>query len=415
MASHMRRGRSGRQIAAAGLAAAVVVSFLSACGSQPAPTLAPVPASPVTPGETEKPKLPERDPRPMVPPPPRIGDAEKGRAPASGTPSGVAAAPSGASAPRAAAGAMSGGSAVLLEESWTFEGTGGVLLKTPHWRVFTTSTRQTLRNRLPGFLETALDHYTSALGELPRPARQPEVFVFSGRGQWEAMTRRLMGEEAGVYLRIQRGGFTSQGQSVLWEIGPRDTYTMVAHEAWHAYTQTTFKEPLPVSWEEALSTYMEGFRFDYAKGVATFKPWANLERFDRLREAHSEGRLLPLSEWQRATPQRLMERSPSAALDFYAQGWAVIHFLNEGSGGAYAAGLRSLVGDAARGGTISKIREQLGGRAAGAYASRRGGADLFKVYTGKGAEELDAEFKAFVERVVRSGARQAVTDGRNPG
>jgi hypothetical protein len=271
-----------------------------------------------------------------------------------------------------------------------------------------------MRQRLPTFIESALDHYTTALGELPRPSRPPEVFVFASRSQWESMTRRLMGDEADTYLRIQRGGFTSRGQSVLWEIGPRDTYTMIAHEAWHAYTQTTFKEPLPVSWEEAFSTYMEGFRFDYAKGVATFKPWANMERFDRLREAHSQGRLLPLSEWQRSTPQRLMERSPALALDFYAQGWAVIHFLNEGQEGSHAAALRSLLSDAASGGTAAKIREQLGGRAAGAYLARRGGADLFKVYAGKTADELDAEFRAFVDRVVRSGARQFITDGKSP-
>ncbi len=379
------------------VATVVAAIALASCSPQPA-------ASP--PAERPKPAIPERDPRPIVTPPPRIGAAT----PAPASPQATPPAPT----PSAAAGAMSGGSAVLAEETWTFEDTGGILLKTPHWRLFTTSTRQTLRQRLPSFLEAAMDHYTSALGELPRPERQPEIFVFGGRSQWEAMTRRVMGEEAEVYLRIQRGGFTTKGQSLLWEIGPRDTYTMVAHEAWHAYSQTTFKEPLPVSWEEALSTYMEGFRYDFAKGVATFKPWANMERFDRLREAHSEGRMLTLSEWQRSTPQRLMQRSPSAALDFYAQGWAVIHFLNEGAGGTHAPALRSLVSDAAHGGTIAKIRTELGGRAASAYASRRGGADLFKVYTGKAAEELDAEFAAFVERIVRSGARQSITDGKSP-
>ena len=394
---HNPRATRGARCAMARLLLAAAT--MASCTPQPAAS---------SPAERPKPTTPDRDPRPIVAPPPRIGTAAPvvPVAPAASTPP--------APAPSAAAGAMSGGSAVLAEETWTFDGNNGVLLKTPHWRIFTSSTRQTLRQRLPGFLEAAMDHYTSALGELPRPARQPEIFVFSSRTQWEAMTRRVMGEEAAVYLRIQRGGFTTKGQSVLWEIGPRDTYTMVAHEAWHAYSQTTFKEPLPVSWEEALSTYMEGFRFDFAKGVATFKPWANMERFDRLREAHSEGRLLTLGDWQRATPQRLMERSPSAALDFYAQGWAVIHFLNESSSGTHAPALRSLVSDAARGGTNAKIRAKLGGRAANAYASRRGGADLFMIYMGKSAEELDAEFSAFVERIVRSGARQSITDGKSP-
>lgn len=407
------KARDGTRIpqrtAAAMMVAMLATALNASCTPSPAPSQPTAPATQEQPGDRGLQQLP----RPVIDPPPRIGKplgsekkADDGTA--------VAAAPTSTAAPAAAAGAMSGGSLVLSDEPWTFDSAAGTMLRTPHWRLFTTSTRQTMRQRLPAFVERALDHYTSALGELPRPSRSPEIFVFSSRAQWESMTRRLMGEEADTYLRIQRGGFTSRGQSVLWEIGPRDTYTMIAHEAWHAYTQTTFKEPLPVSWEEALSTYMEGFRFDFAKGEATFRPWANMERFDRLREAHAQGRLLPLAEWQRATPQRLMERSPALALDFYAQGWAVVHFLNEGQEGTHAAALRELVSDAARGGTAAKIREQLGGRAAGAYTSRRAGVDLFKVYTGAGAEELDAEFTAFVERVVRSGARQFITDGKSP-
>jgi hypothetical protein len=70
-----------------------------------------------------------------------------------------------------------------------------------------------------------------------------------------------MGSDAEVYLKIQRGGFAASGRAILYDIGPRDTFAIAAHEGWHQYTQKSFRAPLTVSFEEGLATYMEGFRW----------------------------------------------------------------------------------------------------------------------------------------------------------
>ncbi|MFA6046701.1 MAG: hypothetical protein WC718_17080, partial [Phycisphaerales bacterium] len=103
-----------------------------------------------------------------------------------------------------------------------------------------------------------------------------------------------------------------------------------------------------------------------------------------------------------------------AALNYYAQVWALIHFLNEGDQGAYRAGLTMLLADASSGQLLTKIRASYGGRAASAYATRRAGVDLLELYTTHSATDLNASYQAFIRTTVRVGAKQAIVQGRSP-
>ena len=304
---------------------------------------------------------------------------------------------------------------VISTEAWTLEGKTGQLITTPHYRIFTTIDKRYVLERLPLFMETALHHYTASLDALPDPRQPLETYLLATRPQWARVTQRVMADEAEVYLRIQRGGFAAGGKAILYDIGPRDTFAIAAHEGWHQYSQSTFSTPLPTSLEEGLATYMEGFRWISGSGpTPVFYPWANLERFEQLRDAAADGKLMALDVILRSTPQQLLQNDQNAALNYYAQVWALIHFLNEGEHGAYQSALRTMLNDAASGRLIEKIRARYGARAASAYALHHAGVDLLELYTAHNATELNASYQAFIASCVRVGAKEAVVQGRSP-
>lgn len=284
---------------------------------------------------------------------------------------------------------MTPGDAVLGVEAWTFEGVKGRAITTRSFRIYTTSPDSATIARLPAFLDAALTHYRSALTPLPMPPAPMETYMMPSRPQWERLTRRLLGDRAGPYLRIVRGGFAAGGRAVYYDIGPRDSLLIAAHEGWHQYAQTTFKGSMPVWLDEGVATYMEGFRWDPDQpDRAVFLPWSNPERFDRLRAAASAGRLLPLAELLATTPQAQIRRGSDEILAYYAQLWALIHFLNEGELGAHRAVLVGMLRDAA------------------------GGADVRSLDTS--IAELDDAYRRFVRDITRPGARNAVIAGRSP-
>lgn len=304
---------------------------------------------------------------------------------------------------------------IVSSEAWTFEDKEGQLFRTPSYRVYTTATKYNLAQRVPVFLERCLVHYTSTLTDLPRPREAMETYLMGNRPQWTRVTQRFMGSDAEVYLRIQRGGFAANGRAILYDIGPRDTFAIAAHEGWHQYTQKAFRTPLTVCFEEGLATYMEGFRWaDNERSRPNFLPWANLERFEQLRSATARGRLVPLPRLQQATPQEIIADDPDAALVYYAQVWALMHFLNEGEGGRHRAALQQLLRDAASGELSRRVRREAPARAASSYATRRTGIDLLAIYFGATAEELDAPYRSFIDQVVRVGAREKVVAGESP-
>ena len=116
------------------------------------------------------------------------------------------------------------------EQPWTFGDYEGVILTTPNYRVYTTLTQHSVLDRLPLFMERGLAHYTSALGMLPDPPKRLETYLFQTRNQWEAKTRQMLPEQAGTFLTLGRGGFTTRATSVLYYIGRTDTLAIEAHE-----------------------------------------------------------------------------------------------------------------------------------------------------------------------------------------
>lgn len=300
---------------------------------------------------------------------------------------------------------------VLTDETWSYAGIPGRMIRTRSYRLFTTARDPDMIASMPLFLERALEHYTTAMGPLPRPRLKLDTFLMGDRDQWERLTRQVMGPEAATYLRIQRGGFASGGRALLWTIGEHDTLAIAAHEGWHQYTQRTFREPLPVWLEEGIAAYMEGFVRDPADpSRPIFLGWANAERFDQLCRVVERGGLIPLERLIAQNPEDLINASTEGTLTYYAQLWALTHFLREGEEGKYRARLQALIADAAAGRmhALVSAREGREGR------STRSAAAVFRAYFGADLAAIGAEYDAFVGSVARPSARDRILRGEPP-
>lgn len=301
------------------------------------------------------------------------------------------------------------------QDVWTFQAYTGSVITTDHYRLFTTETNPILRTRLPAALELAMDRYTTALAPLAHPARPLETYVMDSRPQWERLTVALAPRHAATYLQIRRGGFAADTRSLLFDIGVQDTVALAAHEGWHQFTQATFRDPLPVYLEEGIATWMEGYRWDPAQpDRPLYLPWANAERFDQLRSAQRAGTLFSIADLADTRPQDLLQRVDGSLFTWYAQAWALIHFLEEHDGGKYAGALRALLIDAQTARVRTRLAEALGPReAARAILSRRG-TTIVETFINADLDALDAEYQTFIARITAVGSKERITQGQSP-
>lgn len=311
-----------------------------------------------------------------------------------------------------AIGAVQATPGIISTEAWRFGSSSGEVIRTRHYRIFTTETNPVIKRRMAQFVEYALAHYRSAVTELPPPPRRLDTYLMDNRTQWEQLSLRLMGPQAEEVTKLQRGGYASGGIGVYYDLGLYDTLAIAAHEGWHQYTQRTFRDPLPPWLEEGMATFMEGHRWTQSR--TRFLPWANLDRFESLREGFNDGNLMPLAELLNAKPQDHLTDVDGGLLRFYGQVWALTHFLHEGAGGRYRSSLDELLTDAAAGRMRHRLLDELGDEAGRRALLSRGGPEIFAVYFNDDIEEASAQYDAFIAQVVATGSRDAVAAGRSP-
>lgn len=307
---------------------------------------------------------------------------------------------------------------VADREPWSYQGNPGWRIVTPSVNLHTTTSDRRLRSRMPDFLELANAHRLTAITPL-RPGTDPlDTYVLGTRSEWDTLTRRLLGDRARPYLRIERGGYSFNGRGVFYDIGPRDTFVMAAHEGWHQYIQTSFTDPLPVWLDEGIACYMEGFRWRTDEpDRPDFLPWSNEERFDQLRKAVGNNAIIPLADLFNQRPQDLIDtdRGGTPALNYYAQAWALVHFLIEADDARYRPGLETLLRDAQTGRLIDRVTDAAGQREASILRARRVGSAGFTAYWPDiDLETLDTEYRAFVRRIIATGGRHLAIAGRSP-
>lgn len=286
---------------------------------------------------------------------------------------------------------------------WVFAAYEGKRITTPNYEIYTTLRYESVLEQLPLFYESALHYYTTALGALPAPSQRFESFLFQDRRQWQDKTRQILPDQADLFLRLGRGGFTTRGIAILYYIDygrrPRDTFAIAAHEGWHQYTQKTFRDNLPIWLEEGIATYMEGCRVGM-DGVPTFDPHRNWERSRTLREAIRRDRLIPLDDLIRRSPQSFLENGKDQLLVYYAQVWGLVHFLNEGADGKHRAGLRELLQDASAGRFMTRLAETTAGDGSRSRRSTRSGLASVQTYFTSDMVEFEREYREYITELV---------------
>jgi hypothetical protein len=242
-----------------------------------------------------------------------------------------------------------------------------------------------------------------------------DTFLLDTRAQWQRMTLQILGARGQGISRVGRGGFAHGGKGVFFDIGLFDTLAIAAHEGWHQYTQSTFRERLPAWAEESIAVYMEGHR--WAGATPVFLPWANVERFDHLRNAHARGDLLPLRVMLGSTPEDLLTPVNDNLLTFYAQGWALIHFLSAHDGERSRDALRAMLTDAHNGRLSAAVSARLTDREFLTRATKDRslvGEAVFRAYFGDDLNGIEVRFRVFVGRLVSPSSRDRIVVGEAP-
>lgn len=292
--------------------------------------------------------------------------------------------------------------AVKSVELWDNSGQKGLVIHTRHYRIYTTLSDPLMARQTPAFLESAFAEFQN---QLLQPLRNTEPFVvylFADRAQWEAFTTAFTGEHAPMYLKIQQGAYAHQGICVAYDIGRRQTFSVLGHEAWHQFNQRLFKYRLPSWLDEGCATLFETCR--YERGAFVFEPSRNLLRLGALKYALQTQQMMPLRRLAQMEPgQAMSSADPNAILTFYAQVYALARFLREEGYGRRLMAYRRVLQDAVDG------RWALPQDLLVAAADRRiplttdwnarVGLALFEQYIGTDLENLEREYLAFCAKI----------------
>ncbi len=284
---------------------------------------------------------------------------------------------------------------------WIYHGVSGQTIRTAHYRIHTTAEDERLVGDLPRFYESVnleyrkramlKDNYHNESEASLEQSSVMDVYVLSARKEWEAFTHELLMERADSLIRLNRGGFTTRGTSVYYDIGYRDSLSIAAHEGWHQFVQTHFVDPLPVWLDEGLACEMESFSYGFIDDKHQFQRKNNPPRRKQLIDARDHNRLLSLNDLLGGSPVLYVNDDQSlSSADYYAQVWGLVRFLDEYKHGRYRKGLRRLLQDARSG----EIGERMGGG-----VSHPSGHQVFRFYFDDDMDRMNKSFLRFVNEL----------------
>lgn len=277
-------------------------------------------------------------------------------------------------------------------EPWTFAQVPGFKLTSAHYVVHTTLRDPVLREALPGFVEAAYENYTRLVPPARTPPERMQVFLFAGRHQWEAFTRRFTGPRAATFLQVRNGGYSERGVSVIQYVSHEVTFPLFAHEGFHQYLFKCVPTPVPPWVHEGLAVCCEGQRWD-DHGIREFDPWYNPSRRNELAAALIGDYLHPLRRLLETDAGHIISGSNRSVGAYYGQVWALVLFLREGEGGKYAAGFQRLLA------SLSAADAEQSARAAHIWSDQRDfnyGRDLFCNFISADLETVEREYVAFM-------------------
>lgn len=317
-----------------------------------------------------------------------------------GLASGCAHAPASASARR-------GELAPVHLESWTFEGEAAKRVVTPHYVVYATVANDDFLQSIGQLMEGALAEYrrlAPGVGETDHPM---ECYLFATRPQWAQFTREKTGEDATIYLQINRGGYTVRDWYVAYFLGDVGTYCVAAHEGFHQFAARHFRTRIPPFMEEGIACLFEDVTWD-----GRLPRWdlsTNYGRQMALRNAVDKGLLLPLPDLAGLHAGQIINRSPEQIAGFYAQCWGFARFLWEYHGGKYRPALQKMLQDAADG-TLYGVAAPRNGAAA-LYWNPRSARPMLEHYLNVDLDALDHEYQVYLVKLSGKGGADGAEGG----
>lgn len=268
------------------------------------------------------------------------------------------------------------------------------VVRTPHYNIYTTVDDDDLLRKIAQLMEGSLGAYHSMAPDVPLTTYPMECYLFARRDQWAEFTREHTGEMAGLYLQINRGGYTVGDWYVAYYVGEGSTLSVAAHEAWHQYVARHFKGRLPPFLEEGLATMFEGVQFE--DGLPKYNLSINQDRAIMLRSAIDSDSLWPLEDVIGMHAGMVVGRPANKIDAFYAQAWGLGRFFWDADGGKYRPALRQLLTDTANGTVFDPTglhRNRLRGW------SPVGVKAMLEHYLGMDFDQIDLEYNRYIRQV----------------
>lgn len=277
----------------------------------------------------------------------------------------------------------------------------GTVYTTPHYRIYTTVSKPLLMSIAPGFMEAAHERYTEITGlKAPQIQKPAPIFLLATRRQWAEVTSQLVKENLNVYLSIDAGGFCYRDTCVFWDVGGLETLRLAAHEGLHQFFGR-HDAHLPIWLEEGLCTSAEGF--DVQGTRVAFRPERNFVRAGSLRTALIQHRWIQIERLVAMDGgDAVQDRRPGAALEYYAQLWALALYLQ--SRPDTQAAVRQIIADCSGGRVPAVELTPQERQAAASDPTRRMGGKLlarqvFLKYVTRDLKTFDRDYQAFARKL----------------
>ena len=284
--------------------------------------------------------------------------------------------------------------APLTIEKLPFQDASARLVRTPHYKIYTTVEDTDFITRVGQLMEGGLFAYQTLAPDVPLTDQPMECYLFSRRSQWVEFTKQHTGLVASVYLQINRGGYTLHDWYVAYYIGEGATCSVAAHEGWHQFVARHFKGRLPPFIEEGLATMFEGVEFQH--DLPRFNLSVNQTRAIALRKAIEDKQLWPLEQVVAMHAGQVVDKSGGKIEAFYAQAWAFGRFLWEADNAKYRPALRRLLADTASGEVFDPT---------GSHKDRNlpwnpdGVKPMLEHYLGMSFDEIDAAYAKYIQKI----------------
>jgi hypothetical protein len=287
---------------------------------------------------------------------------------------------------------------------WTNEYGQGLKLTTPHYEIFTTLLDKEILCRIPAFMESAYDSYNAQLTEPTETLTKFRIYLFADRAQWEDFTRSFGGEQAQTYCAIKAGAYCHNGTCVAYDIGPKRTFSVLAHEGWHQFNGRHFKFRLPSWLDEGVAMLFEEYRAEGGKFF--FELTRNEYRLNALGKTLLQNGTIPLKELIVMNPGDVLASDQTEdVMAFYSQSYALVRFLREAGQWRHIGIYQRLLADSFSGNwPLDEASKKM---AADRNVPRTilwnhiVGLSLFQEYVGYDIEQIEKEYLDFCIKITQ--------------